>query len=178
MRHNSKLSLCSLVALLTLPLCAQDLAPRAYVITAVHSNAVTVTWTFDDGGFDVNGAVPAKALNQASADTPVPRPQSEAPVGSFEGHWSYDFKKPRMWASLDGNFWWGGTTTLNGIRNPDTRQTGSRLGGTFAYPFTKHQSLKISYSAGTYIRFGGNYQNVQVAWQYSWLGLPKINQKK
>ena len=60
MRHNSKLSLCSLVALLTLPLCAQDLAPRAYVITAVHSNAVTVTWSFYDEGFDVNGAVPAK----------------------------------------------------------------------------------------------------------------------
>jgi hypothetical protein len=277
MRHNSKLSQCSLAALLTLPLCAQDLAPRAYVITAVHSNAVTLTWSFYDGGFNVNGAVPAKnaqgtysipiltyyhslsffgrsaniaaslpygvgnfsgelleqeksvyrsglldfsarfsvnllggpamppqqfakwkqktllgaslkiiaptgqydptklvnwglnrwalkpelgysrrwgnwvldaylgawfyTLNQASADTPVPRPQSEAPVGSFEGHWSYDFRKPRMWASLDGNFWWGGTTTLNGIRNPDTRQTGSRLGGTFAYPFTKHQSL-------------------------------------
>jgi len=60
MRHNSKLSPRSLVALLTLPLCAQDLAPRAYVITAVHSNAVTVTWSFYDEGFDVNGAVPAK----------------------------------------------------------------------------------------------------------------------
>jgi hypothetical protein len=83
-----------------------------------------------------------------------------------------------MWALLDGNFWWGGTTTLNGIRQPDTRQMGSRLGGTFAYPFPKYQSLKISYSAGTCIRFGGNYQNVQVAWQYSWLGLPKMNQKK
>jgi hypothetical protein len=35
-------------------------------------------------------------------------------------------------------------------------------------------SLKISYSDGTYIRFGGNYQVVQVAWQYSWLGWPKI----
>ena len=37
---------------------------------------------------------------------------------------------------------------------------------------TKHQSLKFSYSDGTYIRYGGNYQNVSAAWQYSWLGRP------
>ena len=47
--------------------------------------------------------------NGESYDLPVPRPQTEEPIGSFEGHWSYDFKKARMWASLDGNFWWGGT---------------------------------------------------------------------
>jgi len=36
-------------------------------------------------------------------------------------------------------------------------------------PLTSHQSMKFAYSRGTYIRFGGNYNNVQVAWQYSWL---------
>jgi hypothetical protein len=41
---------------------------------------------------------------------------------------------------------------------------------TVSLPFTKHQSVKIAYNDGTYIRFGGNYQNVQVAWQYSWIG--------
>ena len=87
--------------------------------------------------------------NEAYVDVPLPKPQTEAPIGSFEGHWSYAFKKPRLWASLDGNLWWGGTTTLKGIRNPGTRQTGSRIGGTFAYPITKHQSLKFSYSGGT-----------------------------
>ncbi len=35
------------------------------------------------------------------------RSQTQAPIGSFEGHLSYDFK-PRLWASLDGNFWFGG----------------------------------------------------------------------
>ena len=32
---------------------------------------------------------------------------SEQPVGAFEAHLSYSFK-PRLWASLDGNFWFGG----------------------------------------------------------------------
>ena len=53
-----KTLLCSLVGALAWPLCAQDLAPRAYVITPLHSNAVTLTWTFYDGGVNFNGAVP------------------------------------------------------------------------------------------------------------------------
>src|SRR5215469_8199088 len=77
------------------------------------------------------------------------------------------------WASLDGNFWWGGVTTLDGIRNPASRQTSSRVGGTVAFRVSTHQSIKVSYSGGTYVRFGGDYQNISVAWQYSWLGRPR-----
>ena len=55
---DSKAFLCSLVVALTAPLCAQSLAPRAYVITPEHWNAVTVTWSLYDGGFNVNGALP------------------------------------------------------------------------------------------------------------------------
>jgi hypothetical protein len=99
------------------------------------------------------------------------RSQSQSPIGALEGHLSYDFK-PRLWASLDANFWFGGSTRVNGIQNPLTRETDSRIGGTVAVPITKHQSLKFSYSSGDYIRVGGNYQNVSFAWQYSWLGRP------
>jgi hypothetical protein len=37
---------------------ARDLAPRAYVITPLHSNAVTLTGSFYDGSIDFNGALP------------------------------------------------------------------------------------------------------------------------
>ena len=107
--------------------------------------------------------------NPASYDIPRPQPQNEKPIGSFEGHISRNFGQG-TWVSLDGNFWWGGVTTLSGIQNLATKQTGSRLGGTGAWRFARHQSLKVSYSDGTYITFGGNYQSVQIAWQYSWLG--------
>jgi hypothetical protein len=98
-----------------------------------------------------------------------PQPQSEKPIGSIEGHLSYDFK-PRFWLSLDGNFWFGGTTSLSGIENLATRQTSSRIGVTASVPLTKHQSIKFSYADGAYVRFGGNYQSVSAAWQYSWVG--------
>ena len=110
--------------------------------------------------------------NQQSFSLPVPQPQTEQPVGALEGHLSRNFKFG-TWASLDANFWWGGITSLSGIQNLATKQTGSRIGGTVAWRFARHQSLKVSYSNGTYVRFGGNYQAVQAAWQYSWLGWPK-----
>ena len=97
--------------------------------------------------------------------------KTQAPVGSFEGHLSYDVR-PRLWASVDGNYWWGGTSSINGVENPDTRLRSSRLGATVSVPITRHQAIKISYSNGAYVRYGGNFQNVSVAWQYSWLGRP------
>jgi hypothetical protein len=295
------------LAAMATQMAAQDLAPRAYVITPVHSNAVTITWSFYEGGVNFNGTVPianatgtyyvptiscyhsfnffgrsanitaslpygvgnfkgdvagqsqsiyrsgmldsifrlsvnliggpamrpkemakwkqkrllgvslkvvsptgqysgAKLVNwggnrwafkpelgyserwghwvldgfagvwlyttnPSSFDGPVSKPQSEAPVGSVESHLSYDVK-PRLWLSLDGNFWWGGIASLSGIQNLQTKQTGSRVGATASFPIGKHQSMKVSYSDGTYIRFGGNYQSISVAWQYSWLGRP------
>jgi len=106
-----------------------------------------------------------------NASFPGTRSQSQNPIAAFEGHLSYDFK-PGLWISLDGNFWVGGRTSVAGVENSLTKQQNSRLGVTSAIRIAKHQSLKFSYSDGTYVKFGGNYQNVSVAWQYSWLGRP------
>ena len=98
--------------------------------------------------------------------------QTQAPVGAFEGHLSYDVK-PRFWLSFDANYWFGGKTSLNGVENAKTELRSSRVGITASAPISKHQSLKCSYSGGAYTRFGGNYQNLSLAWQYSWLGRSK-----
>lgn len=97
--------------------------------------------------------------------------QSQHPIGAFEGHLSYDVR-PRLWASLDGNFWVGGRTTINGVLNPNSLQRNSRLGGTVSFPISKHQSIKVSFNRGAYIRYGGNFNNASVGWQYSWVGRP------
>ena len=299
-------------AVLVTPVCAQDLAPRAYVITPRSTSALTLTWSYYNGGLDFNGAIPVKdargtynvviptlyhsfssfgrsanvtaslpyavgnftgevntrqgsiyrsglldfstrfavnlyggrsmqmkefarwkqkvllgasvkivaptgqydpnklinwginrwafkpefgysqrwgnifldayagvwfyTTNRSYFSIPIPQPQTQAPIGSLEAHLSYDFQRfgwlkgLRGWASLDGNFWWGGITAVNSIRNLDTKQTSSRIGATVSLPYSKHQSVKIAYSNGAYVRFGGNYQNVSVAWQYSFIG--------
>jgi len=118
---------------------------------------------------DAYGGVWFYTLNRASYSVPVPKPQTEAPVGSFEGHLSYDVTR-RLWFSADGNLWFGGVTSLSGVQSLKTRQTGSRVGATGSYRLSKHQTIKVSYSNGIYLLFGGNYQNVSVAWQYAWVG--------
>ena len=271
------------------PLWTQDLAPRAYVITPINSNAVTVTWSYYNGGLDFNGTIPVKdamgtynvpvlsayhsfnffgrsanftaslpyavgnftgevdepatidlslraarfqarlsvnlyggqampvqdfrkwkqkvllgaslrivaptgqydptklinwginrwafkpefgysqrwgnwildgyagvwfyTTNHAFFNIPVPQPQTESPIGSLEGHLSYDipklkgFRRARLWGSLDGNFWWGGITAVNSIRNLDTKQTSSRIGATVSFPFpssSRSRSLTVT----------------------------------
>jgi hypothetical protein len=98
--------------------------------------------------------------------------QKQQPIVAFETHLSYDVRN-RLWISGDGNFWFGGKTSVNGVENPETLQRNSRIGATGSVPLNLHQSIKVSYSRGAYIRFGGNLDNLSVAWQYSWFGRPK-----
>jgi hypothetical protein len=100
--------------------------------------------------------------------------QSVSPVGSVEAHVSYDFKR-RLWVSLDGNFWRGGASSLNGVQNPATDQKSSRIGVTGSVPITRRQSLKMSYSQGAYVRYGGNYRNVTLGWQYGWIDSSRMH---
>jgi hypothetical protein len=124
---------------------------------------------------DAFGGVWFYTENPQSFHVPFPVPQTQAPIGSVEGHLSYDFSKimgrrARGWLSLDGNYWYGGIASVFGTPNPKTKQSSSRMGASVSLPYSKHQSIKMSYSGGTYSRFGGSYHNVQVAWQYAWIG--------
>ncbi len=47
----------SLLVLLA-PAWTQDLAPRTYIITPIHSNAITMTYSFHDGDLLLEGALP------------------------------------------------------------------------------------------------------------------------
>ena len=98
--------------------------------------------------------------------------QTQDPIGAVETHVSYDVR-PLFWVSLDGNFWYGGRTSLNGVENPRTLQKSSRIGVTASYRLTRHQSVKVGYAQGAYIRFGGDYKIASAAWQYSWIGMPR-----
>jgi len=107
--------------------------------------------------------------NGTSAHTANTRSQN--PLGALEGHLSYDIRN-RLWVSADGNYWYGGAVSLNGVRSAGTLQANSRIGATASFPVSKHQSLKVSYSYGAIVRVGGNYHDVSLAWQYSWFGRP------
>ena len=92
----------------------------------------------------------------------------QQPVGAGEAHLTYGWKRS-LWASLDGNFWIGGRSTVDGQKNAD-EQRNSRAGVTVAVPVSRHQTVKLSYARGAYVRIGGDFRTLSMAWQYSWLG--------
>jgi hypothetical protein len=59
------------------------------------------------------------------------------------------------------------------INKPEFR---GRIEVTFTKWITDYPNMagvvSVSCGDGTYVRFGGNYQNVSLAWQYSWLDRP------
>ena len=95
-----------------------------------YSQRFSKSWVID-----AYGGVWLYTTNPQFYNIPYPVPQTQAPIGSFEGHLSYDFKrllftgKLHGWASIDGNYWWGGIASIFGIPNPKTDQSSSRIGG-------------------------------------------------
>jgi len=94
--------------------------------------------------------------------------RTQDPIGSFQFHLEYDFR-PRLWAAFDSNFYTGGRTSINGVKNFDLQQN-SRIGGTLAIPLNRRQSLKFSYSHGAHTTVGGNFNSIAMAYQFLWGG--------
>jgi hypothetical protein len=93
---------------------------------------------------------------------------SQAPIYTVQGHILYTFKSG-IWMALDGLYFAGGHTALNGVRS-DNEQVNTRVGFTLALPVDRNNSLKLSASTGVTTRTGSEFSAVGVAWQYRWGG--------
>jgi hypothetical protein len=94
--------------------------------------------------------------------------RTQDPLGSFQGHISYNIQ-PLMWAALDMTFYTGGNSSIDGVPNHD-RQSNSRIGATMVLPVGKRNSLKLAFSTGAIIRSGADFSTVSVGWQTTFLG--------
>ena len=98
--------------------------------------------------------------------------RSQAYIGSIQGHVEYNFKRG-IWAAINGTYYWGGSTTVDGVEGNDL-QKNTRLGCTLAIPMSLHQSMKFYFSTGVSTRTGSDFNLAGVIWQYRWgAGLPK-----
>jgi hypothetical protein len=85
---------------------------------------------------------------------------------SVQAHAIYNFT-PKMWASLDGTYYTGGRTSVNGNLNNNLLRD-SRWGGTFAYSLTLRNSIKLYFSSGLADRTGTDFKVFGIAWQHRW----------
>ena len=97
--------------------------------------------------------------------------RTQAPMGAFQAHLSYNFQR-QLWAAIDATYYTGGRTTIDGVDNND-RQSNSRLGGTLALPVGGRHSVKLAVSRGAIIRFGANFTTYSIGWQTGWVRQPK-----
>jgi hypothetical protein len=94
--------------------------------------------------------------------------RSQDPLYSLQAHVIYNFPRG-TWGSLDGTYFAGGRTTLNGTLNSDLQQNW-RVGTTLAFPVDVRNSIKLYASTGLFARTGNSYDLVGIAWQYRWGG--------
>jgi hypothetical protein len=92
--------------------------------------------------------------------------REQAPLGTVQTHVVRTFR-PRTWVAFDFTYYWGGETTIGGVRKND-RQGNTRGGITAAIPVGAGQSLKLTWARGVSTRVGSSFQTFGVAWQWMW----------
>lgn len=96
------------------------------------------------------------------------RTLEQDPIYSVQGHLVYRLRSG-IWMAVDGNYYAGGRTTIDGVRG-DNLQQNSRTGITVALPVNRSNSVKLYASTGVSTRTGSDYDTVGIAWQYRWGG--------
>jgi len=94
--------------------------------------------------------------------------RTQDPLGSFQGHISYNIQ-PLMWVAFDCTFYTGGMSSVDGVEKDD-RQSNSRIGATLVLPVKKRHSIKVAFSTGAIIRSGADFTSISVGWQTTFFG--------
>ena len=92
--------------------------------------------------------------------------RAQAPMGVYQGHVIYNFRR-NLWLSLDGTYYHGGHTTLDDV-SKDDNQSASRLGATASWTVTPSHSVKIQYTRVETIRIGGKFDSLTFGYAFSW----------
>lgn len=92
--------------------------------------------------------------------------KDQEPLYNIQGHLVYGFKSG-VWAAIDGTYYRGGQTTVNGVKGDDLQEN-SRVGLTLALPVNRHNSIKVYANTGATTRAGGDFDSVGIVWQYRW----------
>jgi len=97
--------------------------------------------------------------------------REQDPILSAQVHVRYLFRRG-LWGAVDGNFWRGGQSTVDGNVSDDKQQN-SRVGLTVSISLGRSQSLRIAASRGAITRIGGDFTSIGASYGYSWVNAPK-----
>jgi hypothetical protein len=92
--------------------------------------------------------------------------RSQDPMLGIQGHVSYTFH-PGLWAALDGTYYRGGATTVNGVFKND-EQSASRIGVVGSWSFAPRNALKFQYTRTSTVRVGGRFNILTLGYAFTW----------
>lgn len=96
----------------------------------------------------------------------VGQTREQEPIGSVELHLIHIITRG-IWASLDGNYYVGGKTTVDGVERGDL-QRNSRFGATLYLPFQRRHAVRLSLSTGVVTESGGDFTMAALSYLYVW----------
>jgi hypothetical protein len=94
--------------------------------------------------------------------------REQAPIFAVQGGVVYSLPYG-MWTALNGTYFAGGRTTIDGIENDD-EQSNSRAAVTLTIPASRKHSAKLFAGTGVSTRTGGDYDLFSITWQYRFGG--------
>ncbi|RLE35047.1 MAG: transporter [Acidobacteria bacterium] len=101
-----------------------------------------------------------------NTDAPGGVTRQQNPIGSFQGHISYNFT-PRLWMALNANYFTGGETTIDGV-DKDDLQKNSRVGLTLSFAVGRRKSIKLAAHTGAVTSIGADFDIATIAYQVIW----------
>ena len=118
------------------------------------------------GKWIFEGAVGAWIFSTNDDFPPNGANQKQDPIGSFQGHISYNFT-PRFWMALNANYFTGGETSVNGV-DKDDLQKNSRIGLTSSFAVGRGKSIKLAVHTGAITSVGADFDIATIGYQVIW----------
>ena len=146
-------------------------APLGQYITGKLINLGSNRWTVSPrlGASKVLGSWYAEAYLGASfftANTDFFGGQrlTQEPLFDSQAHLIRLLRGPSFWIAGSVGYIWGGQSSLDGV--PKTSIESVRASLTLRVPVARQHGLKLAYINGVSARFGGDFDTIQLAWQY------------
>jgi hypothetical protein len=89
------------------------------------------------------------------------------PLIAAQGHLIYQFRRG-LWGSVDGTYYMGGRTTVDGEAGDSLRN--ARLGLTMSMDLSRYTAVKVFGGTSIYSRTGVEFDSIGIAWQARWGG--------
>lgn len=95
---------------------------------------------------------------------------TQDPLLDVQSHVVRQLGRPGRWLAASAGYAWGGQATVDGVAKSSLQN--ARLSLALQVPVRGGHAFRAAYINGVTTRLGGDFDTVQLVWQYGWGGRP------